>query len=83
MTDVAERFTLTEHWSNSETCLALVGPQLALQQIARNLAVPDEAIVTLLPHRCVLGLWGDALAAYRRMRLTGAGSLVTQIVWAA
>ena len=84
MIEQVGQFTVVEHWTDSETCLALVGPLPALQAIARNLAVPDEAVVSLQPHRSVLGLWGESLVAYRQWRVTGATRMATQlVVWAA
>jgi hypothetical protein len=84
MLEHAGQFTVVEHWTDSETCLALVGPPPALQAIARDLAVPDDAVVTLQPNRSVLGLWGDSLTAYRQWRRSGATPMATQlVVWAA
>jgi hypothetical protein len=62
---------LVEYWTVSRSALALMGPPVVLQTIARELDLPAEAVIIERPGAAVLGLWEDALENYLRWRCMG------------
>jgi hypothetical protein len=61
----------TEYWTVSRLGLASVGSPAVLRVIARQVGLPRDAVIDERSNSAVLGLWGDALAAYQQWRYLG------------
>jgi hypothetical protein len=66
-----QRGLVCEQWTNSRAALVLTGGIGVLTEIAQRLGLPAETVIESHYGQAVLGLWGDPLAEYEKLKRLG------------
>jgi hypothetical protein len=66
-----QRELVCEQWTNSRAALVLTGGVSILTEIAQRLGLPAETVIESHYGQAVLGLWGDPLMEYERLKRLG------------